>query len=402
MPCKPREARLLLKSKKAKVIKRNPFTIILLYGSSGYKQDIILGVDCGNKYVGISATTNIKELYNSITEIRDDVSKLISDRNMYRKFKRYRLRYRKMRHNNRIKNMKKGWLPPSIKHKINTHLQLINNIYEILPINKLTIEIATFDIQKLKNPDIDNEEYQLGSQFGFYNLREYILFRDNHMCQNCFGKSKDKILNVHHIETAKTGGSAPNNLITLCKTCHHKYHMGEIKLSFKRTKSYKYETFINIMRRFLYEELNKKYKNINITYGYITKLNRIDNKLPNHLYNNSYCISHNFNAKQLPYYFFQKQTRKHNRQIHKANLLKGGKRKINQCPYIIYGFRLYDKVLYDNIECFIFGRRREGYFKIQKLDGAIIKTKASYKKLKLLEKRKAFLTERRQKVVNEA
>ena len=49
MPCKPRKARILLKQKKAKVIKQTPFTIKLLYGSSGYKQDITLGVDAGSK-----------------------------------------------------------------------------------------------------------------------------------------------------------------------------------------------------------------------------------------------------------------------------------------------------------------------------------------------------------------
>ena len=50
----------------------------------------------------------------------------------------------------------------------------------------------------------------------FWNVREYVLFRDGHQCQCCKGKSKDPILNVHHIESRMTGGNAPNNLITLC------------------------------------------------------------------------------------------------------------------------------------------------------------------------------------------
>ena len=36
MPCKPKKARKLLEANKAKVVKRTPFTIQLLYGSSGY------------------------------------------------------------------------------------------------------------------------------------------------------------------------------------------------------------------------------------------------------------------------------------------------------------------------------------------------------------------------------
>lgn len=54
MPCSPRKARLLLKQKKACVIKRTPFTVKLLHGSAGYKQPVTLGVDAGSKHIGIS------------------------------------------------------------------------------------------------------------------------------------------------------------------------------------------------------------------------------------------------------------------------------------------------------------------------------------------------------------
>ena len=78
------------------------------------------------------------------------------------------------------------------------------------------------------------------------------MFRDDHTCQCCKGKSKDKILNVHHIESRKSGGNAPNNLITLCETCHKKYHKGEIKLpeSIKRNASFRDAAFMGIMRKF--------------------------------------------------------------------------------------------------------------------------------------------------------
>ena len=68
MPCKPRKARVLLKEKKAKVVNRTPFAIQLLYGSSGYKQPVNLGVDAGSHYIGLSATTHkmncLKQLLN--------------------------------------------------------------------------------------------------------------------------------------------------------------------------------------------------------------------------------------------------------------------------------------------------------------------------------------------------
>ena len=79
-------------------------------------------------------------------------------------------------------------------------------MYKILPIKNIIVETASFDLQKIQNPEISGEEYQQGEQFSFWNVREYILWRDNHECQCCHGKSKDKILNVHHIESRKTGG----------------------------------------------------------------------------------------------------------------------------------------------------------------------------------------------------
>ena len=75
MPCSPRKARILLKENKAKVVKRGPFTIQLLYGSSGYKQDITLGIDTGSKTIGLSATTDKEELFSVEVELRNDIVK---------------------------------------------------------------------------------------------------------------------------------------------------------------------------------------------------------------------------------------------------------------------------------------------------------------------------------------
>lgn len=121
------------------------------------------------------------------------------------------------------------------------------------------METANFDIQKIKNPQISGTEYQQGEMLHFWNVREYVLFRDGHVCQCCKGKSKDNILNVHHIKTRQTGGNAPNNLVTLCETCHRKYHKGEIELSktIKRGRSFKDAAFMGIMRWGFYDELKE-------------------------------------------------------------------------------------------------------------------------------------------------
>ena len=397
MPCKEAKARKLLKENKAKIYKKEPFTIQLLFICENQTQDITLGVDAGSKHIGLSATTKEKELYAADVELRNDIVDLLSTRRQNRRTRRNRLRYRKPRFNNRVHSKKSGWLAPSIEQKIQTHFKVVEDIHKLLPITKIVVETASFDIQKIKNPEIHNEEYQQGEQSGFWNVREYVLFRDNHTCQCCKGKSKDKILNVHHIESRKTGGNAPNNLITLCETCHKGYHIGTVELpkTIKRGMSFKDAAFMGIMRWSFYNRLKEIYPNVVMTYGYITKDTRIKNNLPKDHYIDARCISGNPNAEPLGYYFYQKKVRCHNRQIHKANILKGGKKKLNQASYLVKGFRLFDKVEFEGQICFIFGRRSSGYFDIRKLNGEVISRSASWKKLKLLETRKSLLMERR-------
>ena len=396
MPTIPSKARKLLKQNKAKVVSRTPFTIQLLYSTGETKQDTVLGVDAGSKFIGLSVTTEKQELFSAELELRNDIVDLLSTRSQNRRTRRNRLRYRKARFLNRVKSKNKGWLAPSIEHKINTHLNIIAKLHKILPITKIIVEVASFDIQKIKNPDIEGEEYQQGEQLNFWNTREYVLFRDNHTCQHCKGKSKDKILNVHHIESRKTGGNSPNNLIVLCETCHNKYHNGEIELKVKRGKSFKDASFMGIMRWVFYNKLKELYSNVSITYGYVTKNTRIANNLPKSHRIDAFCISGNIKAKRLTNWFYYKKVRCHNRQIHKANILKGGKKKLNQAKKYVFNYQLFDKVKYNNQECFIFGRRTSGSFDIRKLDGTKISAGISYKKLNLLEKRKNILIERRE------
>lgn len=393
-----RMVRLLLKSGTAKVVKRTPFTVRLLVTVHNYKQEVTLGVDTGSKHIGLSATTKEKELYATDVELRTDVTDLISTRRELRRSRRNRkTRYRKARFNNRIKSKHKGWLTPSIEQKISTHLAVVERVHKILPISKIVVETASFDIQKIKNPNIQGKEYQRGEQLNFWNVREYVLFRDNHTCQCCKGKSKDKTLNVHHIESRKTGGDAPNNLITLCKTCHTGYHKGTVTLpkTIKRGMSFRDAAFMGIIRWSFYERLKAMHPNVKMTYGYITKNVRITHSLPKEHYVDARCISGNPLAKPLGYYFYQKKVRCHNRQIHKTKFQKGGKRKVNQTSYKVFGFKLYDKVLYQEKEYYIKARRQSGTFTLATLAAGKYKTEPTYKKLKFLETTTNYLVERR-------
>lgn len=387
MPCKPRKARILLKEKKAKVFNRTPFTIQLLYGSSGYKQSINLGVDAGSKYIGLSATTMGKELFKATVELRQDISKLLKSRKNQRRNRRSKLWYRKPRFLNR--RNRKGKVAPSVQNKIDCHLTIIRKVCSMLPVVNIIVETAEFDPHKLKNPNVSGKEYQDGGQKDFYNVKSAVLNRDNYTCQIC--GEKDTRLEVHHIQFRSKGGSnRMDNLVTLCRDCHKQIHSGGLVFD-KKIKSFKHASHMNIMRSRLVEELRLEFGNVFETFGYLTKYNREKLNISKSHSSDAFVISHNFNAERIDVEYQYKKVRRHNRQLYKSKPSKGGKRRRNQSNYIVNGFRRFDKVMHNGIECFITGKRTSGYFQLKTFDGTVVSQSVSSKKLKLLEPIKGWL-----------
>lgn len=387
MPCKPRKARILLKEKKAKVVNRTPFTIQLLYGSSGYKQPINLGVDAGSKYIGLSATTMDKELFKATVELRQDISKLLESRRSQRRNRRSKLWYRKPRFLNR--RNRKGKVAPSVQNKIDYHLTIIRKVCSMLPVVNIIVETAEFDLHKLKNPNVSGKEYQDGGQKDFYNVKSAVLNRDNYTCQIC--GEKDTRLEVHHIQFRSKGGSnRMDNLVTLCRNCHKQIHSGGLVFD-KKIKSFKHASHMNIMRSRLVEELRLEFGNVFETFGYLTKYNREKLNISKSHSSDAFVISHNFNAERIDVEYQYKKVRRHNRQLYKSKPSKGGKRRRNQSNYIVNGFSRFDKVMYNGIECFITGKRTSGYFQLKTFDGIVVSQSVSSKKLKLLEPIKGWL-----------
>ena len=387
MPCKPRKARILLKEKKAKVVNRTPFTIQLLYGSSGYRQLINLGVDAGSKYIGLSATTMDKELFKATVELRQDISKLLESRRSQRRNRRSKLWYRKPRFLNR--RNRKGKVAPSVQNKIDCHLTIIRKVCSMLPVVNIIVETAEFDPHKLKNPNVSGKGYQDGGQKDFYNVKSAVLNRDNYTCQIC--GEKDTRLEVHHIQFRSKGGSnRMDNLVTLCRDCHKQIHSGGLLFD-KKIKSFKHASHMNIMRRRLVEELRLEFGNVFETFGYLTKYNREKLNISKSHSSDAFVISHNFNAERIDVEYQYKKVRRHNRQLYKSKPSKGGKRRRNQSNYIVNGFRRFDKVMYNGIECFITGKRTSGYFQLKTFDGTVVSQSVSSKKLKLLEPIKGWL-----------
>ena len=405
MPCSPGKARLLLKQQKAHVVKRTPFTIKLLYGGAGYKQPITLGVDAGSKHVGLSASTEKRELYREEFTPRNDVVDLLSTRKQNRRSRRNRkTRYRASRFDNRVHGKHKGWLAPSVEVKIQEHITVIKRTCRILPVALVRVETAEFDTQRLKamlegKPLPVGTDYQLGEMCDEYNVRQYVLNRDHYTCQCCGAHTTTKKtvkLHVHHLESRKVGGNAPSNLITLCTTCHDALHKGKVSLdNKKRGKPMRDAVFMGIMRKTLMARLREELPiPVQGTYGYITKMWREQNDIKKSHVNDARCISKHPLAKPCSVCYRTKAIRHHNRQTHKANFSKGGIRKRSQMPYVVGGYRLWDKVLYKGQECFVSGRRTSGSFTLKKLDGTRISKGVTFKKLRLLEPATNYLIER--------
>ena len=401
------KVRLLLKSGKATVVKRCPFTIRLTGTSKTYVQDITIGVDAGSKHVGLSATTERKELFSAELQPRNDVVGLLSARKALRSSRRNRTtRHRAPRLKNRVHAKHKGWLAPSVEVKIWNHIQGIRLVAKLLPLTTIRVETAEFDMQRLKamvagEPLPVGTDYQLGeqyNQYNQYNARQYVLHRDGYTCQCCGAhdtKTKSVKLHVHHLESRKTGGDAPDNLITLCVDCHTGYHAGVVKLptSKRRRKSTMDAAFMGIMRKTLMNRLKVMFPNIKVcsTYGYITKYWREKKNIAKTHTSDAFVVSKNLDAKRLDKPLLIVPKRQHNRQIHKCKINKGGARKLNQTSKYMFGYQLFDRVLCKGQEGFVFGRRSSGSFDVRKLNGDVVSDGITYRKLKHIEYRKPLL-----------
>ena len=409
MPCSPAKARHLLKDGKAVVKRRTPFTIQLVYGSSGYKQKVILGVDAGSKTIGLSASTMTTELFAANVIPRNDIVNKLSTRREFRRNRRNRkTRYRQARFNNRIRTKHKGWLAPSVEVKIQEHITPIKRICDILPISKVVVETAEFDLQKLKaiqngEKVPEGEDYQKGEMYGEYNVRQYVLKRDNYSCRIC--GCKEAKFHVHHIETRKAGGNAPDNLITLCENCHEKLHKGAINpdvVGKRKLRSTRDAAFMGIMRKTLICRLTDELDiPVAETMGYITKATRTEylqltkthtsDALAIAQGKHGFDINHLTTVELSDRIYVVKPVKHHNRQLHRATTLKNGIRKANQAIKYVFGYRLFDKVQFNGQDCFIWARRTSGYFAVKTIDGKVIHNSASFKKLKLLEKSSNYL-----------
>ena len=367
------KVRRLLNSGQARVVRKRPFTIQLNYEpKTNVVQDLTLGVDAGSKTIGISVTSENREYYASEVQLRDDISRLLESRSNARSTRRYRkTRYRKPRFNNRTKSKPKGWLAPSIRNKVQTHIDAVKDIMSFLPIKQVIVETAQFDTQKMVNPEISGVEYQQGELMG-YHIREYLLEKFKRQCVYC--KKKDCKLEIEHIVPKSRGGSnRVNNLTIACRECNQrKDNMTAEEFGFpnvqkQASKSLKHAAHMNLIRKSFLNQLQERGIDVEETFGYITKKTRIDAGLEKTHAIDARCITGNVNVQPVDDLWLKKKVRRHNRSIHKMTIYKGGVRRANQAPYETRGYRLFDLVSVEGALWHVCGRRVKGCFILKRM-----------------------------------
>lgn len=371
MPCSNHIARLLLKQGRAKVKKREPFTIKLTYETTNYTQDLTLGVDTGSGTIGAAVSNDKGEIfYMSEVVIRNDIADRMTRRSKYRRNRRNRkTRYRKARWLNRKNSIKSDRFSPTMISKFHSHVKEIEYIKSILPITTMVLETGQFDTHLMKNPSLANPKvkhwgYQKGTNYGFENTKAMVLNRDDYTCQYCKGKRKDSKLEVHHIVfRSQRGSDEESNLITLCHTCHKALHSGKIKLKLngKAKGNLKYATQMNSIRK----QLFRYYPDAIETFGYITKANRLNLGIDKEHYYDACVIA----TQGKPFTVKIKLCKKKCVPDGDFRKTKGVRSEQAITTDKICGFRKFDKVKYFGKEYFIKSRKSTGYATFMDIDG---------------------------------
>lgn len=220
-PCHPARARSLLSKGKASVYRRVPFTIILKSAiPEAVVKPVTVKIDPGSKTSGLVLTQECRVIFSAeLTHRGAAISERLTARRTFRRHRRNRkTRYRAPRFLNRVKP--KGWLPPSLMHRIQTTLSLVSRFRQMAFVGGLAVERVKFDLQKLQNPEISKIEYQRGVLFGF-EVKEYLLAKWGHKCSYC---SEENVpLEVEHLTPLSKGGTnRVSNLVLACRGCNLK------------------------------------------------------------------------------------------------------------------------------------------------------------------------------------
>lgn len=293
-------ARKLLTAGKAAVFRRFPFTIILKKRVTSTIESITLKLDPGSKTTGIALLQGEKVIFGAeLTHRGQTIKASLDSRRLLRRGRRSRhTRYRQARFLNRTR--KKGWLAPSLQHRVETTLTWVNKLRRLAPISLIVQELVRFDIQQLENPEISGIEYQQGELQG-YEVREYLLNKWNRKCAYC--DAENVSLQVEHIHPkAKGGSNRISNLCLACEKCNLKKGTQDVqqflakkpdilKHIFAQAKRpLKDAAAVNSTRWALFSRLKKTGLPVLTGSGGMTKFNRTRLQLPKTHWLDAACV----------------------------------------------------------------------------------------------------------------
>jgi hypothetical protein len=220
MPCSLKRARQLLDRGRARVHKRLPFTIRLVdpLQEDSVLQPLSLKIDPGGQTTGISLVREAEPGAEVVSLIElehrgEQIKKKLKQRAAFRRRRRSaNLRYRSPRFNNRCR--KKGSLPPSLQHRVDSTLSIVNKLPSLAPPTIIAQELVRFDTELIEKPEIPGVEYQQGTLAG-YEVRKYLIKRWGRKCVYC--DAVNVSLNLDHVIPRSEGGSdRASNLVPAC------------------------------------------------------------------------------------------------------------------------------------------------------------------------------------------
>lgn len=292
--CHPAKARRLLKTGKAAVYRKHPFTIILKRSvEDSVEKAYRLKVDYGSKHTGLALLKDDNVEWLCVLDHRTNIKDLLDKRRGYRRRRRNaNLRYRVPRFNNRTR--KEGWLPPSLQSRVDNIFSWTKKINRLVPLGYISYENVKFDTQKMQDNSIAGIEYQQGTLYG-YEVWEYLLEKFNRKCAYC-GVSGIPLEIEHIIPKSRGGSNRISNLAIACHDCNQKKgsltaaEVGHPEVGQQAKKPLKDAAMVTATRWTVLNKLKQFDIPVECGTGGLTKYNRINIGLPKEHYYDACCV----------------------------------------------------------------------------------------------------------------
>ena len=307
-PTTPAGARIAIRSKRATILRYQPFTIMLNQSVKSAKEvkKYTVRIDPGSKNTGlvvIDPVTMVVLWAMTIEHRGQTIHMDMIKRAQQRRSRRSRkCRYRKPRFDNRTRP--KGWLPPSLESRVSNIETWVNRLDRYLGVGDIEIEGVSFDTHKMTKPGVKGKGYQQGPLTGYMHSRAYVLARDRYTCQYC-GKSKCKLETDHIIPRSQGGSDHHSNLVTSCVRCNRsksnlslgQYLKGDVpkmtKINSRAKVKLKDAAQVQAYKNVLLDRLRKISPNVTVSDGVTTYLNRTLSNYPKDHWIDAACVGPN-------------------------------------------------------------------------------------------------------------